>query len=278
MTIIGGHKAAVAILMLAAATLSTRGGESWAQSEVPAFGAPNENSCNRAQFRILLDVGHTAQEPGAKSARGLLEYDYNLRLAKEIDQALLDARFTQSEVLVTGGHQKDGLAKRVAHANQTPPDIFLSIHHDSVPDSFLEKWEFEGERYSFSDRFKGHSIFVSWENPARQLSLRFARLLGLGLKAHGLKYTPHYTQSFMGRWQHQLVDSEAGVYRYDKLRVLRKTGMPAVLLEAGSIINRDQELELKAPERRALISAAVVEAAASYCATLPSKLARQAKH
>ena len=33
MTIIGGHKAAVAILMLAAATLSTRGGESWAAIE-----------------------------------------------------------------------------------------------------------------------------------------------------------------------------------------------------------------------------------------------------
>jgi hypothetical protein len=52
--------------------------------------------------------------------------------------------------------------------------------------------------------------------------------------------------------------------------------MPAVLLEAGSIINRDEELELKAPERRALISAAVVKAAASYCATMPSRGAHQA--
>lgn len=28
----------------------------------------------------------------------------------------------------------------------------LSIHHDSVPDKFLEKWEFEGEEHGFSDR------------------------------------------------------------------------------------------------------------------------------
>jgi hypothetical protein len=35
---------------------------------------------------------------------------------------------------------------------------------------------------------------------------------------------------------------DAGVYRYDQLVVLRST--PAVLLEAGSIVNRQEELEL----------------------------------
>ena len=58
----------------------------------------------------------------------------------------------------------------------------------------------------------------------------------------------------------ELVDAETGVYRYDQLVVLRKTQMPAVLLEAGSIINRDEELLLATPEHQALISAAVTEA------------------
>ena len=37
----------------------------------------------------------------------------------------------------------------------------------------------------------------------------------------------------MGRWQRTLLDADAGVYRYDTLFVLKKTQMPAVLLEAG---------------------------------------------
>ena len=42
--------------------------------------------------------------------------------------------------------------------------------------------------------------------------------------------------------------------------------MPAVLLEAGSIINRQEELELASPERRALTSAAIVAAVEDFCA------------
>jgi N-acetylmuramoyl-L-alanine amidase len=41
--------------------------------------------------------------------------------------------------------------------------------------------------------------------------------------------------------------------------------MPAVLLEAGSIINRDEELKMESPERRDVISGAVVAAAKDFC-------------
>ena len=51
----------------------------------------------------------------------------------------------------------------------------------------------------------------------------------------------------MGHRRRELLDADAGVYRYDQLIVLRMTRMPAVLLEAGSIVNRQEELELGAP-------------------------------
>ena len=61
----------------------------------------------------------------------------------------------------------------------------------------------------------------------------------------------------MGKYQRLLLDIDAGVYRYDELIVLRKTQMPAVLLEAGSIINRDEELVMDSQEYRDLVSMAV---------------------
>ena len=41
--------------------------------------------------------------------------------------------------------------------------------------------------------------------------------------------------------------------------------MPAVLLEAGSIINRDEELAMNSPERQDMISAAVAGAVKQFC-------------
>ena len=153
-------------------------------------------------------------------------------------------------------------------------DLFLSIHHDSVPDRFLQKWEYQGEQMSYSDRFKGHSIFVSHDNPSYGASLQFAKLLGQQMKERGLKYTPHYTEKFMGSRQRVLVDAETGVYRYDQLIVLRNNRLPAVLLEAGSIINREEELAVATPERRAAISSAAVDAIDAYCAARSTAVAR----
>ena len=70
----------------------------------------------------------------------------------------------------------------------------------------------------------------------------------------------------MGHRQRLLVDPQTGVYRYDQLLVLRDTSMPAVLLEAGSIINREEELRMGSVEQQSLISAAVVDAVQSFCA------------
>jgi N-acetylmuramoyl-L-alanine amidase len=223
------------------------------------------DTCGRATFRVIIDVGHTAQAPGATSARGLPEFVFNLNLAERIKQQLLDAGFRRSALLITEGPSRKGLAERIKRANALGTDLFLSIHHDSVPDRFLEKWEFEGEEHGFSDRFHGHSIFISQDNSDRAGSLLFARMLGNRLRERGLNYTPHYTERYMGNRQRLLVDAKAGVYRYDELLVLRDTDMPAVLLEAGSIINREEELRMGSAEHQALLGAAVVDAVESFC-------------
>jgi N-acetylmuramoyl-L-alanine amidase len=134
-----------------------------------------------------------------------------------------------------------------------------------VPNSFLENWEFEGKKSHFSDRFSGYSVFVSRNNPDFKTSFSFAELLGKEMKAQGLQYAQQYSQAIMGRYQHPLLDKETGVYSYDQLIVLRKTRMPAVLLEAGSIINRDEELKMDSPEHRDIISSGVTAAVKEFC-------------
>src|SRR5262245_46655194 len=88
-------------------------------------------SCALPYFRVVLDVGHTAKSPGAKSARGADEFDFNLRLAKQIDRALLEAGFAKTVLMVSEGPGRRSMYARVARANKLSANLLLSIHHDS---------------------------------------------------------------------------------------------------------------------------------------------------
>jgi N-acetylmuramoyl-L-alanine amidase len=231
----------------------------------PAALIPAAARCDPAKFRIVLDVGHTAESEGAISARNVSEFVYNLRLARRIEEKLKAEGFAETRLLLTEGKARRSLVKRVDAANDLRADLLLSIHHDSVPNKFLEDWEFEGKKSRFSDRFSGYSVFVSRSNPDFKTSLSFAELIGKEMKAQGLDYAQQYSQPIMGRYQRELLNRETGVYRYDELIVLRKTRMAAVLLEAGSIINRDEELKMGSPERRNIISSGVAAAIKQFC-------------
>ena len=231
----------------------------------PAALKPVAARCDPSKFRIVLDVGHTAESEGAISARNVSEFVFNLRLAKQIEEKLKAEGFAETRLLLTEGKARRSLVKRVDAANDLRADLLLSIHHDSVPNKFLEDWEFEGKKRRFSDRFSGYSVFVSRSNPDFKTSLSFAELIGKEMKAQGLDYARQYSQAIMGRHQRPLLNKETGVYRYDELIVLRKTRMAAVLLEAGSIINRDEELKMSSPERRDIISSGVTAAVKEFC-------------
>jgi N-acetylmuramoyl-L-alanine amidase len=246
-----------------------------AQAGKPRAAVPQ---CDPANFRVIVDVGHTPESPGAISARGVDEYTFNLALAKVIDGKLREAGFNRAHLLLANGEPIPSLVRRVAQANAMSADLLVSIHHDSVPESFKSMWDFGGVQRAYSDRFKGHSIFVSADNADYQGSVAFAKMLGAQLKERGLQYTPHYKEAFMGARQRRLVDQETGVYRYDQLLILRTARMPSVLLEAGSIVNRDEEEEMGTDARKALIADAVTDAVQRFCAIRPAKTQRASTH
>ena len=260
--------ATIAIVALCAASLvHAQGGKPHPRAAAP--------QCDPAAFRVIVDVGHTPESPGAISARGVGEYEFNLRLASVIDGKLREAGFNRAHLLMANGEAIPSLVRRVGQANAMSADLLISIHHDSVPEVFKSMWEFGGVQRPFSDKFKGHSIFVSRDNADYDGSLTFAKLLGARLMARGLVYTPHYhNEPKMGSRRRPLVDAETGVYRYDQLLILRTTRMPSVLLEAGSIINRDEEVLMGTEEHQLVIAGAVTEAVETFCASRQPKSRR----
>lgn len=236
------------------------------EDQAPAAAAPAHSNCQPSAFRVVVDVGHTVDVPGALSARGMPEYAFNLQLARQIKEMLAGAGFDKTVLLISAKAPPAGLFERASIANRLPADLFISIHHDSVPDNLMHTWQYEAQDQQYNDDYPGYALFISNDNADRAGSLLFGSFLGKALQARGLQFTPHYTLALMGHRRRQLLDADAGVYRYDQLVVLRYTRMPALLLEAGSIVNRQEELELATPERRTLTSAAVTAAVEEFCA------------
>jgi N-acetylmuramoyl-L-alanine amidase len=233
-------------------------------SASPATDANRENTCKRASFRILIDVGHTPEDPGAISAHGNPEYGYNLALANLTMTQLVEAGFRQTTLLLVRGKGYGQLAQRAEIANRAGPDLLLSIHHDSTRERYIKTWEFAGVTRNYSDKFSGHSLFVSLKNRQYRQSVEFAKLIGRELAAAGLQYTPQHAEDIPTA-RLPLIDAELGVYRYDNLVVLKDARVPAVLFEAGLIINRKDELVLSTPERKMLLAKAIASAALAYC-------------
>jgi N-acetylmuramoyl-L-alanine amidase len=256
---------ATAVLALAAVLLCAEGRRALSEEHGPKAAAA-QATCPRSDFRVVIDVGHTEATPGAMSSRGVPEYTFNLKLAQDTKQALVDAGFDKTVLLITSKAHFIGLFERPMRANAMAADLFIAIHHDSVPDNLLQTWQYEGHEQHFNDNYPGYALFISNQNGDRAGSLMFGKFLGTELQARGLGYTPHYTLPLMRNRRRELVDANAGVYRYDQLIVLERTRMPAVLLEAGSIINRQEETVLATPERRSVTSAAIAAAVEDFCA------------
>jgi N-acetylmuramoyl-L-alanine amidase len=260
------HAGTVLLVALSALVAATHAPPAWSEEPAPAAAATAHSNCRPAAFRVVVDIGHTLDVPGALSARGMPEYAFNLQLAQQIKKTLVDAGFDKTVLLITAKAPPGGLFERAMIANRLPADLFISIHHDSVPDNLIHTWQYEGHDQQYNDDYPGYALFISNDNADRAGSLLFGNFLGKALQARGLRFTPHYTLALMGNRRRQLLDADAGVYRYDQLVVLRYARMPALLLEAGSIVNRQEELALATPERRSLTSEAVAAAVEDFCA------------
>jgi N-acetylmuramoyl-L-alanine amidase len=127
----------------------------------------------------------------------------------------------------------------------------------------LEDWLHAGIPRRFSDRFAGFSLFVSRANPHLALSLACASQLGAALQHAGFVPTPHHAEPIPGE-NRPFADKTNGVHYFDNLVVLKTAAQPALLLEAGVIVHRAEELVLQQPARREAM-ATVIAAALDEC-------------
>jgi N-acetylmuramoyl-L-alanine amidase len=221
-------------------------------------------------YTVAIDVGHTRVSPGAISVTGKPEYEFNLRLARNLEERLKETNRESGTTIVPfviSSEKAMTLIARTKMAADRNADLFISIHHDSAQDKYLEESEVNGQKQRFTEEFFGYSVFVSRKNPRYEESLDLAKRIGLTLR-RDFPFARHHHERIAGE-NRPYADENAGVYAFDDLVVLKTAAMPAVLVECGVIVNPTEEKELLTAARQATTVAAIVRGIREHLGQTP---------
>jgi len=210
---------------------------------------------------VAIDIGHSASAQGAVSARGVGEFVFNGNIANLLLEKIRGDGIDQAFIIDSNGKS---LQQRTESAKLQNANLLISIHHDSVQPSYLSTWRYDGAEHRYSDRFHGFSLFVSKKNPQAEESLQLARDIGSQLVKAGFSPSLHHAEKIKGE-NRELVDGKRGIYIYDDLIVLKTAAMPAVLLECGIIVNRQEETRLTDPTNQNKLVTAVAAGIEQAC-------------
>ncbi|BBF84758.1 N-acetylmuramoyl-L-alanine amidase [Aquitalea magnusonii] len=196
---------------------------------------------------VAVDIGHSLQASGARSASGQTEFSFNRRAGLLLAQQLRERGLEVSVIGAEGNITQLSERSRLAQGRQ----LLLSVHHDSVQPQYLPE----------ARRFHGYSLFVSRKNPFAELSLACARQIALSLQEAGERPTLHHAEPIAGE-NRPLADAALGIYWFDDLVVLKTATQPAVLIEHGVIVNAAEEERLSQPAVTAGLARAIAAGAA----------------
>lgn len=181
---------------------------------------------------ISLDIGHSIKSQGATSSFGVGEFYYNQALAYQT-LPFLEEHFKVKPIGIEGDIKS--LEERVSQAKNT--DFFISLHHDSIQPQHLHKYQDnKGKHYYYNHDVKGYSIFISKKNPYHRQALYCAEFISQELQKTG--FTPNYYHALNIPGENKpLLNELLAIYQYDNLYVLKNNPRPAILIEAGVIVN-----------------------------------------
>jgi N-acetylmuramoyl-L-alanine amidase len=199
-------------------------------------------------YRVIVDPGHGGQDTGSKGPGGLLEKEITMALANKLAQALEETGEIRSELTRTDD-QPVSLDDRAGLANHHHGDLFISLHLGTT----------------FASDPTGFSIYY-WSPTTASPT---ATPPSSTVKPWDQEQEPHWEKSRMlaSLMKEELLWSipwaSGGVLAAD-IYLLRRTRMPAVMLELGSLKHLEEAAQLQKPEFQEAVAKAVTQGIIKY--------------
>jgi N-acetylmuramoyl-L-alanine amidase len=200
---------------------------------------------DRVVRTVIVDPGHGGSDPGAIGLGGLREKDVTLRLAKSLASKLRPMGF---RVVTTRDNDRTvSLEERTAIAEASHGDIFVSLHANAAPRRSVHGIE----TYYPDQNHERHSLRVAMrENGVSRDELDDLQRTLAKLRIGEISPRSRELASIVqGRLAHALPG------RYGKIQdlgakkgafyVLFLSNMPAILVEAGFLTNKNDAKRLR---------------------------------
>jgi N-acetylmuramoyl-L-alanine amidase len=210
-------------------------------------------------LRIVIDPGHGGAQEGAVGPDALLEKDLSLQVAQQV-KARLEARLHAEVHLTRTKDELVHLSARVADANKLSPDLFISIHANSMPTRALRAHTQGIETYFLSTSASGEEARSTAarenaegprEKKASEGTLAFILNDLERTEAHGDSSRLAYA---VQKALIQAVGAEDRGVQQAPFYVLTGVDAPAILVEVGFISNPEEAAKLRTSTYRSRLA------------------------
>jgi N-acetylmuramoyl-L-alanine amidase len=212
---------------------------------------------------VVLDPGHGGSQEGASGPDGLIEKNLALTIAKKV-KAQLEKDLKASVVLTRDKDALVHLSERVNLANKKRPDLFISIHANSMPTEKQRRLNQGIETYFLSASASGEEAkkVAARENAESGGQPKGASGDTLSFILADLQRTEtHVDSSRLAYSVHESLIAATGAQdrgvQQAPFYVLMGLEAPAVLIEVGFVSHPEEGRQLAEAEYQAKLAAAI---------------------
>lgn len=217
---------------------------------LPARGIPEapEGPKKFAIKTIVIDAGHGGKDPGAIGRRAhLREKEMTLAVARKLRDILSGSGI--KVVMTRDSDEFVSLPRRADIANRSRADLFVSIHINSSRSKLMRGFECYYLSTATDDNaraveaFENSSLKIS-EDASRERSDTLDKTLWDMTLTENRLESAELASYICDSITRSLTIGNRGI-RAARFYVLKHTSMPSVLVEAGYISNRYEEMKLR---------------------------------
>ena len=209
---------------------------------------------------VVIDPGHGGEELGTQGAKGTLEKDITLSVARRL-RTLIESRLGAKVFLTREDDRTLSLDDRSAFANNHQADVFLSIHANSAVRPALkgaEVYFLTVERADAEARKKAGdnaTTLPALGGGSREIDLILWETAQARYLEQSAALAGFVEQAMAGR-----IEMSPRAVQQAPFRVLVGANMPAALVEIGYLSNAEQETQLTTGAYQDRVAQALLDA------------------